>query len=165
MILEAVRVVADVLGDPTTGVAARLALLTYDGADTAPTAPAVIDETRHDDAAITRDTSTPLLVVTAGEVRSLIGQAAQYIHEADVPIDISLVRTATSPAAVVRDLYYTLRAVLVCLDNGLAASVLRNNVQVYVISDISAAQARASLEHNTATAAVRCTVRCRDLIA
>jgi len=164
MILEAVRAMSDALGNGSTGVAARLSSLTYDGSDTAPAGPTIIDETQSDDAALNRG-DAPYIRVIANDVRSLIGQAAQYIHEAEVPLELTIVRAATSPAAVVRDLYYTLRATLQCIDAAFAAAVTRNNVQVYVITDLSAAQVRPSLEDNTGTVTLLVTLRCRDLLA
>lgn len=167
MILQAVRALADRLEDSTYGVGARLAALSVDSGDTAPAAPTIIDETRDDDGAIGRDpvTSGSYLRVTASEVRGLDGQAAQYLHEGDVPVEITVGVKATSPANAVRDLYYILRAVVLSLDTMFATTTTRAGVQVYALLSLSAAQVRAELSDHTATGSVLATVRCRDLEA
>jgi hypothetical protein len=173
MILETVRAVADWLEDATYGVAARLASLTYDGTDAAPSGTwTVTDETRDNDAAIDRPTAGHVLKVVAGEVRSLAGEAATYLHTAQVPLEITVQRTATSPAALVRDLYYTQRAVLACVeslfDPSIAAAVTacsRNGVQLQVITALSVARVAPALDDNLGTGAVYVTVQVRDTLA
>lgn len=173
MILDVVRAVADWLADGTHGVAAKLAALDYDGSDTAPSGTlSIIDETRSDDAAIDRPPTAPFLKVVAGEVRSLDGQAAAYTHDADVPLEITIQRSGTSPSALVRDLYYTVRATLqsveALFDPAIPAAVTactRNGVQLQVIVTLSAARVSPALEDQTGSAAVYLTVRCRDTLA
>lgn len=173
MILEVVRAVADWLDDPTHGVAARLAALALDAGDTAPTGTlTVYDETRDDDAAIDRPPAAPFLKVVAGELRSLDGQAATYTHEGDVPLELTVQRALTSPAALVRDLYYTQRAMLQCVEAlfdptipAAVAACSRNGVQLQVITTLSAARVAPSLDDATGSAAVYLTVRCRDTLA
>jgi len=173
MILEVVRAVADWLEDATYGVDAKLAALTLDGGDSLPSGVlTVYDETRDDDAAIDRPPEAPFLKVVAGEIRSLDGQAATYTHDADIPLEITIQRKLTSPAALVRDLYYTTRATLqsveALFDPSIPAAVTacsRNGVQLQVIVTLSAARVAPSLDDATGSAAVYLTVRCRDTLA
>ena len=172
MILDTVRAVADWLSDGTYGINAALAALDLDGADTAPAGTyAIIDETRDDDATIGRDGTRPFVRVAAGEVRSLDGQAATYTHDADVPLELLICRATTSPAATVRDLYYTVRATCQVLERlfGTSAAAVaartRNQVQLSHIENLSTAQVRVELGDTPATAAVMVTIRVRDLIA
>lgn len=173
MILDVVRAVADWCEDATYGVDATLAALDFDGSDTAPSgALTVIDETRDDDAAIDRPPTAPFLKVVAGELRSLDGQAATYTHDADVPLEITIQRTSTSPAALVRDLYYTQRALFQVLESlfdpsiaAAATACTRNGVQLQVITQLAAARVAPQLDDTTGTVAVYLTVRARDTLA
>ncbi|RTL04203.1 MAG: hypothetical protein EKK62_16815 [Acidimicrobiia bacterium] len=171
MILDVVRAVADWLEDGTHGVAAKLAALDLDGSDTAPTGTlSVLDETRDDDAALPRLGLTfPSIRVQAGEVRSLDGEAATYQHVADIPLEILIAREATSPAACVRDLYYTLRATVQSVEalfnETIPAAVTarsRNGVFLQVYTSLSAARVRPEVDDTTGTAAVLLTVRAQD---
>jgi len=173
MILETVRAIADWLGHGTYGVSARLAALTYDGSDAAPGGTlTVVDETRHNDAAVDRPAAGPVLKVVAGEVRSLAGESAQYTHTAQVPIEITIQRSATAPRDLVRDLYYTQRAVLACVERlfdpsiaAAAAACMRNGVQLQVITALSAARVAPTIDDNIGSAAVYLTVQVRDTLA
>jgi len=173
MILETVRAVADWLDHATYGVDAQLAALTFDGSDTAPTgAHTVIDETRESDAAIDRPAAAPFLKVVAGEVRSLAGEAATYTHTAQIPLEITIERSDVSPAALVRDLYNTQRAVLRSVEQlfnpAIAAATTacaRNGVQLQVIITLAAARVAPTIEDNTGSAAVYLTVQSRDITA
>jgi len=173
MMLDVVRAVADWLEHGTYGVQAKLAALDFDGTDTAPTGTlTVYDETRDDDIAIDRPPDPPFLKVVAGEVRSLDGEAAMYTHTADIPIEITIERSATSPSALVRDLYYTTRAVLHSLEALFAPSIpdavsacTRNGVQLQTYANLSVARVAPTLDDNRGSAAVYLIVRCRDTLA
>lgn len=173
MILEAVRIVADWLQDGTAGVSAKLTALDYDGADTAPTGTLTIeDETRSDDAALNRETARPYIRVAVADVRELALDGAMQAQDGDVSIEITIVREADSPAAVVRDLYYTTRAVLQSLaalfDDRTAGAMTardRGGVQMQGYTTLAAAQVRPELTDTTGTASVYLTARCRDINA
>lgn len=173
MILETVRAVADWLEDGTYGVTARLASLTYDGGDAAPSGTlVVIDETRDNDASVDRPPAGHFLKVVAGEVRTLAGEAATYSHGAQVPLEITIQRQATAPKDLVRDLYNTQRAVLACVESlfnpaiaAAAAACTRNGVQLQVITALSAARVAPTIEDYVGSAAVYVTVQVRDLLA
>lgn len=173
MILEVVRAVADWLEHGTYGVQAKLAALTVDVGDSTPSGTlAVIDETRDDDAAIDRPPVAPFLKVVAGEVRGFDGQSATYTHDAEIPLELTIQRKGTSPAALVRDLYYTTRATLQCVealfDPSIPAAVTacsRNGVQLQFITALSAARVAPALDDATGSAAVYLAVRCRDTLA
>lgn len=172
MILDTVRMVADWLNDATYGVNAVLAAVDLDGTDSAPAGTYTIqDETRDDDAAINRDGTPPLIRVTSGDLRSLDGQSATYTHDADISTEITIVRDATSPAAVVRDCYYTARAVAKSVESlfGTSATAatarVRNGVQAYAITNLSTAAIRVDEGDRPATLTVFLTVRVRDLNA
>lgn len=173
MLLDAIRTVADWLGDATHGVNAKLAALDFDGSDTAPSGTiTIIDETRSNDAAINRDATTPYIRVAAADLRSAVADSPLTELQGDVPLELTIVRSATAPKDVVRDLYYTTRAVLLSLsalfDDRLAAALTartRNGVQLQSYTELAAAQLRPALTDTEGTAAVLLTVRCRDTAA
>jgi len=173
VILEAVRIVADWLEDGTYGVAAKLAALDFDGSDTAPAGTiAVEDETRSDEAAMNRDTARPFIRVAAADVRELGQDGALQVHDGDVAVEITIVREADSPAAVVRDLYAPTRAVTQSLaalfDDRSAAAMtarVRGGVPWHGYTTLAAAQVRPELTDTTGTASVYLTARCRDINA
>lgn len=173
MILEALRVVTDWLNDGTYGAAAKLAALDYDGSDTAPSGTlTILDETRADDAALNRESAPPTIRVAATDVRELVQDGALQELDGDVSIELTIIRAATSPSAVVRDLYYTTRAVSQSLadlfDDRIADALTartRGGVQVQGYTSLAAAQVRPELTDTTGTAGLVLTVRCRDTSA
>lgn len=182
MIIEAKRAIADWLGHGTYGLAAVLATLDYDGADTAPAGTwQIADDTRgtvaSDNAAIHRfpeesATAFPAVHVTAEDVVTADGQSATYTHDGDIPVILLIAIRAASPSAAIRDLDYTMRALLIVLDTlfdpSVAAAVTairRNGVQLQAIQSISSLRSQENLEHNVATAQVRVAIRCRDTLA
>ena len=174
MILESVRAFADWLAHPTHGVQAALGTLVLDGTDVVPSGTLTIsDETRSDVAATERPgVEPPYIRVQAGDVRGFEGQSATYTHDADVPLEILVVRQATSPAAATRDCYYTTRAVLRVIEQlfnpnlpAAVAAIARNGVQLQAIQTLSAGRIDVPITDNTITAAVFCTLRVRDTLA
>lgn len=169
MRLETVRAVADWLGDGTYGLAAKLAALSFDGSDTAPSGTwNIVDETRSDDAATDRPPTAPFVRVVAGDARSLNGEAAQYTHTAEIPLEITIQRSATSPSALVRDLYYCERALIQSVEalfgNSAAAETarFRGDVQLQVITQMSLARSAPAIEDHLGSTALYVTVQARD---
>ncbi len=179
MILEAKRAVSDWLSVATYGLAAVLATFSYDGSDVAPAGPwQIADDTRgtvaSDNAAIHRlpEDVDFAVHVTAEDLLSADGQAATYTHDADVPVILTVIVRNASPSAALRDLDYTLRALLKVLETlfdpnipAALAAVSRNNVQLQHIQSITSVRAQEELKSNVATAQLRVAIRCRDLIA
>jgi hypothetical protein len=173
VILESIRAVADWLAHPTYGVQAAFAALQYDAGDTAPNGVvAVYDETRREEAATERPMTVPYLRVQCGEVRSLEGQAATYTHDADIPIEILIVRSKTDADDATRDAYMTTRAVLRVIEQlfnpqipDAVTAVWRNGVQLESILTLACGRVDTPLSDTNVTMAVLCTLRVRDTLA
>ena len=172
--LDVLRMVTDWFGDATHGIAAKLAALDFDGSDVAPTGTLVIgDETRNAKAAVGNYPADAFgCLVQLQPVESFTGQSATYTHDYRVPVLVRFCRTDVDAAAATRDLLYTLRAAIYSIDAlfdaGIAAAVTartRNQVQAYVLEDISGALTREQREDNKVTAALTFTITARDLLA
>lgn len=173
MMLDVLRMVTDWLGHATYGVAAQLSALDYDGSDTTPVGTLqIVDESRDEGAAIGQYPSAWSLIVALQPVDQLVGQSAQYTHEADVPVLIRVKREDSNPAHAIRDLLYTLRATTRSIEalftdsnaTGVAART-RNQVQALFYTALGQALTREQRDDHTVTAAIAVTIRARDLLS
>jgi hypothetical protein len=172
--LDVLRMVTDWLGNATYGVDAKLTALDYDGSDVKPTGTLTIgDETRSAQVGAGNYPSETFgLMVQVQPMDTLDGQSATYTHDYDVPLLLRLCRQDSNPANATRDLLYTLRATVQCIetlfDPNISAAVTartRNGVQAYSIVSMGQALIREQREDNKVTAAIAVTIRARDTLA
>lgn len=115
--LEAVRIVADWLADPTYGVSAKLAGVPRDGSDTVSATVGIEDETRNDEVARGRvpDGSTTV-VIGVGVSSHMEGvfdtsELRPIKRDHQIPLLLRMRYVGEDSSTAVRDLYYVWRAV------------------------------------------------------
>jgi hypothetical protein len=118
-VVEVVRMVADWLRGDTVDVSAasqsvavHLAAMTYDGSDTAPTAPTIYEETT--DAATARGdmpASLPALTVSIAEFDMDPATMVSLEQYGKIRVLVRFVAEQSTTASAMRDGYYVLRAV------------------------------------------------------
>jgi len=110
MILETIRVLADALADPATGINAELEALPLDTGDSEPPkVAAVLDETRHEvDAAL----DWPVLTVTLEAPAEVAGGVGAVYRDGTVILGVRYVTADTDMERVGQDTLYTLRAMV-----------------------------------------------------
>jgi hypothetical protein len=119
-VIETIRLVAAALRHPSYGVNAQLAVYARDATDDRPPViKGVYEETS--DSAAARDglyPEWPILVVTAdGPVHSVGEPGLDGKHrDSEVPLAIRYVTGTAEPQIKRRDTYYTLNAIIRCLD-------------------------------------------------
>ena len=111
-----VRLVADWLGNASTGINARLATIPLDGTDVAPAALTVLDETRDLDTALGRlpeATSRPCAqVALTAESEETPPSQSVPTREFTATVGIRLALSNAQAASGARDLYYYAKATL-----------------------------------------------------
>ena len=163
MILEVLRQVTDWLNDPTNGVAAQLALIPLDGADTAPAVGTIADETRNNSVAQQYLPSTPGIAVNIQEIPLLDPEVATVERdgEAKVLIRVGVPNVDTDNAT--RDTSYILRAIVRSLRLFNASTRTRNQIAVYSCIDLRLASLWQPKDDQLITGAVAATWRFRDI--
>lgn len=121
MIVEGLRLVAAWLGHETHGVAAQLATMTFDGSDSAPAAPTIVEETTNDLAAMGRAAEASpngaggVLGVVALPLEDASGAVTTPGRDLTLRLMVQYANASPNLADARRDGYYTLRAVLLSL--------------------------------------------------
>jgi len=142
MILEADRLVADWLADPTNGINAQLALVPLDGSDVKPVDLATItDETRNDTVARGEPAAPyPSLSVSVDSVTDLDGVAQVLTRDGKLKVRMRVAVDTNVTSNAIAAVSYYLRAVLasfrvLCTDAHNAAR-LRNGVYLETVLDV-----------------------------
>lgn len=173
MELEAIRMVADALADPVTGVNAQLAAVPKDAADAALVLPAVTiaDQTR--DGWVARKHvnaeghagAFPAVSVSLATPASLDGEIFNTVHrQGELQLLIEYVQLAADSAAGAAAALYTKRAILAALaafhiDD---ARRTRNQVSLHICTSIQSAPVFAERQDVITTAALQVTYQVRD---
>ncbi|HKV74582.1 MAG TPA: hypothetical protein VJN95_08685 [Gemmatimonadales bacterium] len=117
--VEPVRAVAEWLAGTTLdyasqpqGIAAQLAAMTYDGTDTAPSAPDVTAETDDPIAGRGELPDTAMAVTVAIDRLAMPATALSGVKIGKLRLLVRVVRTASATHEVVRDSYYVARAIM-----------------------------------------------------
>lgn len=169
MLLATNRLLADWLADATYGVNAKIALLTLDGADSAPADVTVADETRNDQVALGLiPTTLPAVLVSVQEVEYRDPQQPHVTNEVDARVTV-LIRYAQRAVVAetgLSDAYYTLQAVMMSLrelhTNEQASGRTRGTAALYECEDIRQVPMTQEIDDAWVTGAIRATYMIRD---
>ena len=134
MVLATIRAVADALSNPTYGLAVQLPLVDYDGADTAPSAPSIIDQTRNIDAALGRYNDQDNTVsVFLGEGVEMDGEVRQYYRDGSVPIICRYIRSEAQAEENTSAVFYMLQAIERALRVWLSSTTESDRVRSHIM--------------------------------
>jgi hypothetical protein len=143
VIVEAVRMIAAVLEDPTNGVNALLASMPRDGADPRPANVTVLNAA-DDDINVGEGTSTafPYVIVDIHAPLTAPGQVMSGVRDYEVPVLVGYVVKGGTERQNFASTDYTMRAIAASLARGLLAAGkrdtagTRNNCRLFKASDI-----------------------------
>lgn len=169
---EVVRLIADALADPTTGVNAYLASVPRDAGDPVPPVVTVLDETRNAKAARQQDAGKdepytgPELVVALTDPASVAPAYTNETEAASLTVVIRYKARNAASAEAVRDAYYTMRTVRRSLAALRLAALggplrVRNGVQLVELMDVQHFPSMADVDEQVVTACV-VTAQVRD---
>lgn len=138
MLIETLRSVTDALATGSIGVNAQLASIQRDAGDPVPTSVVLItDQTRNFDLALGKtptEQGYPMILVTINSPVDLKGEVVGTIRDAEIEVLIRYETQGTETDDLVRDTYYTLRAIERCLNqfhsNANASMRTRNGVHL-----------------------------------
>lgn len=167
MIHEAVRIVGAVLRDGSTGVGALLATMPLDGSDTRATTPTILDETSDSQTALDQypDGAGPWLQVGAGALREQdITVTPSRKTEVDLAIRYSIRSSLTTKVlGDARQVERAIRRVLSQLPQQSNSVKLRNQAQLFHVTNYTANEARTPTDDIALAIVMQFTVHGRDL--
>jgi hypothetical protein len=162
MIVEVLRSLTDWLNDPTTGVAAQLALIPRDGSDPAPTVGLIADETRNNLVAQERAPALPGIGVNLLTMPQLDGEVATVTRDGIAEVLIRIYRRGADTKDLVRDSSYIARALIRSLRLYNAGTRTRNSIDIYSCESLAIVPLMQTVEDAQVTHGVRGRWQFRD---
>ncbi len=162
MIVETLRLLTDWANDPTTGFAAKLALLTLDGSDTVPAIGTIADETRNNLVALNRLPSTNGIAVNLQQIPLLDGEVTINTRDGWADVLFRIGRTTADAMNAVRDTSYIARAGIQSLRDFNASTRTRNGISLCDCQHLAIVPLWESIEDQVVTHGIKGRWQFRD---